>query len=624
VPEQLVGYVTAVAASRPILCGGCIAYDSNSHRVLVAYEPGAFPESGTDGAPAARAKIPQRAVAEALAGRDRAPITVLGPAKPDAAPAGAVVREDSYAFLRLPAALRNANLLNMLRRGERECVVSREAWGAEHADLVNALCAARALDAGTTFIVSGIGRYLAANSDAVLFAARSREDARLLAVTVGDFTALTTAFYMFAFRQPHCPPGVSDILLHALALEAEKRGHQYLNLGLNINRGIAAFKRKWGATTLLPYVETAWRPDAAARPKKNSAPATPATPATEVAGTAGPLAVYTAPGLGSRLRRTFFGKERPFDCLQIEVTSHCPGKCGYCPHTTKQDVWISRHMDVATFAALHDLASRSKRVHLQGWGEPLTHPRFFDFAAAARRVGCAVSTTTCGLAVTDGAAEQLVFGGIDIVAFSFTGVDAAGNAARAGVAFDRAVAGIDALNRAKRKAGSRLPHIHLSYLMLASQAEAVAKLSEHMARLDVPVAVVSTLDYIAAPGMETEAYAPDERDKVEHARRILHEVAAKAARAGRVIHYALPEAHPREDCHERIRSCMYIDAAGVIAPCIYLNLPISANDPRRRAFGSVHEKKALDIWNDPEYTLFRNRLASGNPDLPCVSCPKRF
>lgn len=281
-------------------------------------------------------------------------------------------------------------------------------------------------------------------------------------------------------------------------------------------------------------------------------------------------------------------------------------------------------MEDATYAALLPLIRATKRVHLQGWGEPLLHPRFFDYAAAAVRAGSAVSTTTYGLAVTEANAARLVTAGLDIAAFSLTGVDAATNASRTGVPFAKVREGILNLNRAKRLTGSDFPHVHLAYLMLASQTGAVSRLPALMRELDVPVAVVSTLDYIAAPGMEEEAYAPPETEKIARARAVLQEAARVAEESGRTIHYSLPGETGRNDCNEHIQSCMYIDAEGNIAPCIYVNLPITENDPCRRVFGSVLRKKPLDIWADPDYARFRSRLAGGDPDLPCQACAKRF
>lgn len=48
--------------------------------------------------------------------------------------------------------------------------------------------------------------------------------------------------------------------------------------------------------------------------------------------------------------------------------------------------------------------------------------------------------------------------------------------------------------------------LHFAYLMLASQMEAVEGLPDLMDELDVHAAVISTLDYIAAPGLEAEAF----------------------------------------------------------------------------------------------------------------------
>ena len=615
VPEQLVTYVTAVGESHPGLFAGCIGYDFSNHRTLIAYTPGSFPDTPSAEATAAM----NAAVADALINKECSILTVLGPARPAAAPHGTAAREDTYAFLPLPLAPPGQNLRNMLRRGARECTITVTPWSDAHAALVNTYIETRPLEAGTRHIYSRIEHYLAASPDAVLFSAQNTRDNSLLAFAIGDYSSLTTAFYMFAFRATQCPPGVADALLRALVAEAEERGHQYMNLGLGINKGIAAFKSKWGQALLLPCVQTAWNTEETTQsPDKAKTRSAPAFPSGDA------LAVFTPPSFKENLRQFLRGKERPFACLQIEVTSHCPAKCSYCPHTTKSTVWRSRRMEDATFAALLPLIKQTRRVHLQGWGEPLLHPRFFDYAAAAVRVGCSASTTTYGMAVTPENAVKLVTSGIDIVAFSLTGVDEASNAARCGVPFAKVREGIINLNRAKKDTGSSLPHVHLAYLMLASQAEHVTRLPELMQTFDVSVAVVSTLDYIAAPGMEREAYAPHETEKIEQARVLLQQAAARALEGGRTIHYSLPGEHGRNDCNEHAHCCMYIDADGVIAPCIYVNLPTEEDDPCRRTYGSVREKDPLTIWNDPAYAAFRKRLASGDPDKPCVSCAKRF
>ena len=118
------------------------------------------------------------------------------------------------------------------------------------------------------------------------------------------------------------------------------------------------------------------------------------------------FAKFRAPGLLQDLRDFF--QPRELECLQVEVTSCCMGRCVYCPHTTRSDAWKSRHMSPEIFAALWPVMTRAGRVHLQGWGEPFLNPHFMDFVSLARRAGCAVSTTTCGMVMNEKLAEDIV------------------------------------------------------------------------------------------------------------------------------------------------------------------------------------------------------------------------
>ena len=341
---------------------------------------------------------------------------------------------------------------------------------------------------------------------------------------------------------------------------------------------------------------------------------------------------FTEPSVWQMFRESLFGKPRLLDCMQVEVTSACPGRCVYCPHTTQAAHWRSRHMEAATFARLWPLMQESGRVHLQGWGEPFLHPRFMDFAALARKAGCRVSTTTCGLRMDETLAAQIVDSGIDIVAFSLVGTDEASNAPRAGVPFERVCEAVRTLQRVRKaKMGVHL-ELHFAYLMLASQMEAVDALPALMDELDVHAAVISTLDYIAAPGLEAEAFSPLESDKLEAARSRLERVAEEVAERGRGLYYSLP-CPPSGDglfpCRENASRTLYVDAEGHMSPCIYLNLPVDApaGSPEavnRRVFGSAVEEPPLDIWQSGPFRMFRDALQSPLPDIPCRTCPKRF
>lgn len=327
------------------------------------------------------------------------------------------------------------------------------------------------------------------------------------------------------------------------------------------------------------------------------------------------------PGLLESLAESLLGARRPLDCVQIEVTSHCPGKCVYCPHTTASN-WQGRFLKPATFARIWPLLRRSARAHLQGWGEPFLHRQFFDYVALARKAGCQVSSTSCGLNINDETADRIAKSGMDYLAISLVGADPASNAPRAGIDFDSLSANVQRLANAIRKSAQG-PELHIAYLMLADRMEAVRDLPELMASWGVSVAVVSTLDYLAVPSHAEWAFAPQEREKIESARHILAQTAARAAEMGIAVRYALPGKSPRESCRENTARTVYVDAGGDISPCVYLNVP----DPdagKRRIFGNVLENDAWQIWQALEFAAFRAQVGEQDCPQECVDCPKRF
>jgi len=254
VPDQLVPYVAAVSGLESSLAGGCLLHRGGGEAVLVAYP--------------ARNPLDSAAVEAAVDEALRLPgienLAVLAAARPRQAPAWAKSSVDAYWRIPLPAAKPGMKLRNMLRRAAREVEITAAsgagAWSAEHAALSGVFCRTRTgLDGGTRLLFGKLGDYLAGAPDAVLFSARSKANGELAAFAIGDFTAISTCFYMFACRRKNAPPGTADLLLASLIGEGEARGHARINLGLGINPGIEFFKKKWGAEKFLPLVETSWR-----------------------------------------------------------------------------------------------------------------------------------------------------------------------------------------------------------------------------------------------------------------------------------------------------------------------------------------------------------------------------
>ena len=120
-------------------------------------------------------------------------------------------------------------------------------------------------------------------------------------------------------------------------------------------------------------------------------------------------------------------------------------------------------------------------------------------------------------------------------------------------------------------------------------------------------------------------FAPHEAEKLARAAALLAETEADARRLGVGFHWALPKPDaPGTGCKEKIDRSLYVGADGSLSPCVYVNLPVNALDPRCRVFGNVRERDSLEIWESAQFRRFRERLAGGDPDLPCMTCPKRF
>lgn len=336
---------------------------------------------------------------------------------------------------------------------------------------------------------------------------------------------------------------------------------------------------------------------------------------------------FTPLGIWESLKENFLGKTRPLACVQIGVTSLCGGHCVYCPHTTR--AWQGRNMSAETFASLWSLLHQTRRVHLQGWGEPLLHPRFMDFARLALKAGCRVSTTTSGVRMDKDLAKELVDSGIDIIAFSLVGTDAQSNAPRAGIPFDRVLESVQLLQKIRNERQAVHLEIHFAYLMLASQMDAVRKLPSLMHELGIHAAIISTMDYIPDLSLAHEAFdppvTPEAREKIQEAKALLTEAAKEAAKLDTLIHYELP-GYSRNGCREEIGQTLYVDENGFFSPCVYTAVP-GTMPPDRLSFGQTGQDDSDDplaVWNRPEWKAFRNNLAQGNPHPRCLHCSKRF
>ncbi len=281
--------------------------------------------------------------------------------------------------------------------------------------------------------------------------------------------------------------------------------------------------------------------------------------------------------LAERFRWRAVGETgRAIPVLQVEVTSRCQLGCVYCPRTVLQDLWDNGDLLWEVFA--RDLRPVLKDVgllHLQGWGEPLLHPRFFDMLAAAKEAGCETGFTTNGMLLHPGAINQLVTMGIDLVCFSVAGAREETNGAlRVGSSLKRVLANTAALAACRRERGQTRPRTVLFYSMTRDNLGELAAILPLAAAAGIDEVVATNIDFAPDPAVEArQAFAcgppdPEATAAVDRAR-------AEATRTGLPFRaYPLGLGEPALMCDAYPTQNVFVNHRGEVTPCVYLGLPL--------------------------------------------------
>jgi MoaA/NifB/PqqE/SkfB family radical SAM enzyme len=315
--------------------------------------------------------------------------------------------------------------------------------------------------------------------------------------------------------------------------------------------------------------------------------------------------------------------------LQIEVTSHCNAGCRYCPHTLYRQDWQARHLPWPVFQSLVPVFRRTDLVYLQGWGEPLLHPDFFSMVALARQAGCRVGTTTNATLLTEEVIHRLVASGLDILAFSLTGLGARHDYWRAGTSFQHVMAALRGVAQEKRRQGRETPQVHVAYLLLRSGLGDLADLPQALSGLGISQVVVSTLDLVASPELRPEAWKLASPAELQELSQQLAAVVQAGAQRGLTIHPPVLALGPPPVCPENILRAAVISAQGDVAPCVYRNLPSQRGYSYQHHlpqplptvhFGNIQEQPFWTIWQQQAYRAFRRAWSQGQPPAACRSC----
>lgn len=364
--------------------------------------------------------------------------------------------------------------------------------------------------------------------------------------------------------------------------------------------------------------------------------------------------------LGEIMQKGF--QRRPeapvFDAIQIEVTSRCNIRCVMCPVTVLADRWHAQTLDWEPYLRIGRAFKHIKYVHLQGWGEPLLHPRLFDMIRVARDAGCQVGFTTNGTLLNQFTGQRLIDLELDLLAISIGGAAPETHAAiRVGSDLTKILDNLRCFLDLRARQQLLHPKVKIFFLVTKTNMAELPAVVDLTASVGADELVATNLDYVPTGEQnELKAFAYDPLR--ETFARAVKEAQRRAKAAG--LSFRAYPVDPEEVaiCDANPLKILFVSCDGRVSPCTYLGLAGQAEIPRvfdgrllsvpGVRFGDIREQELLEIWEAPAYRAFRQQFEERRvaaiaratavvaglspasrkalPPAPecCRSCPKLF
>jgi radical SAM protein with 4Fe4S-binding SPASM domain len=319
--------------------------------------------------------------------------------------------------------------------------------------------------------------------------------------------------------------------------------------------------------------------------------------------------------------------------VQIEPVGQCNLRCQMCPIQFRQDgppYGPPAFMEFDTYTRLIDQFTTLKDLHLQGLGEPMMHPRYFDMVRYAVMKGIRVTTNTNLTLLNAKRAVETVTCGLDTLHVSIDGATAETyDRIRVRAHFERVLRNLELLLETRDGYQSELPHLKMVMVIMRQNLTELPDLVRLAARYRMEEVFVQHLAHDFGEESLPEHYAPMRQFvqeqtlfevEIDQIERYFGEARQVAEELG--VHLRLP--HPRMRFHppgtpgqDRCSwpwTGGYISYEGYAMPCCMVATPDRIN------FGNMATDGVQAIWNNEAFAEFRSQLSSDTPPAICQSC----
>lgn len=286
-------------------------------------------------------------------------------------------------------------------------------------------------------------------------------------------------------------------------------------------------------------------------------------------------------------------------------------------------------MRLDTFRRIMDQFPGLDRLHLQGLGEPLLNPSFFDMAAYAAGKGLSVSASSNLTVLDERMAEACITSGLDCLHVSVDAAEAATyEAIRPGSSFPVLLDKIDLLVREKGRAGATRPSLRMTTVVMRRNLRQLPDLVLLAAKFRMEQVFVQHLCHSFQESTLPAQYGPMKefvekesltKERPERVEECFCRARETAERVGIDLRLPSVEAITNERPSHKVRcdwpwTGMYVSYQGYVMPCCMVSTPDRIN------FGNVANQPLAEIWNGPVYEAFRERLSSDHPPEICAAC----